>query len=351
VAVETLCLLHDIGYAAVVKLDPDQRTEKFLHAPLGARLIQHAGPKGDNLFALLAKILNATKPELLTTGMIEAIERHNYDTHATKPAVVIKTESVVAQGLAVRNIITKGESISREFTAADSRTKPMLFVVRFADNLDSRKARLIPLQQNEWFIQYLQALSWTKDTRKGNRDPLTLWNAIQGTPALTVVEKAQYESKKVTDALKLDVETLRMPEDKRDRQISHVGDVTLRFHCGDFVHFISNWIIETIKVEAVGTGLVVKVKMNDYTSFDAQYPVPRGPKEYQIIRAQEALNSLSVNGVTADQALTVQIDYPGQPGTPKQLSAFARTAYESDNLPFYECTPEGAPATPVQGKK
>lgn len=272
-------LLHDIGYPDLADYPS---LPKFLHAEIGARMIAEILEQEEikNLFNFLGE-----HKHQYINDLTASIRFHNADhpDNFDNP----RLETLPVNTFYLQN----NETIQRKYVAASAELKPILFTVRFADNLDAHYYRLTPAQREEWF-QYFHHSITTDDSFKQKAKGLS-----RGSDELRILLKEHYSFvasnyNQNNGVISSFIAALNENQVKGNNIIQEAKVALLNAKPGDFPHFFSNWIISDIDFNRQQNGDLLL----DIYFQDSVIDVKPGVAIYQFVRAADAIHSCTING-------------------------------------------------------
>jgi len=311
-------LLHDIGYP---DLADHPTLPKFLHAEIGARMVAEIleKEKSNTLFDFLGE-----HKEQYLNDLTSSIRFHNADhpNHFNHPRIEVLPINTV--------YLQKNEIIQRKYVEASVELEPILFTVRFADNLDAHYYRLTPAQREEWF-QFFHYSITTDETFKQKTEGLS-----RGSSEMQVLLKKHYTSvannyidqdeinHQNRGAAAAFIAALNEVLEEENNIIQDAKAALLNAKPGDFLHFYSNWIISEIDFNRMQNGDLL---LNIYFQ-DSVIDIKPGVAIYQLVRAADAIHSCTINGTPLTDILILHTNEPKYFQGHQQLSL---ALFASDN--------------------
>ena len=255
---------------------------KFIHAYLGENMAKL------NIHNLLRQ---DSKDNILS-----AIGTHNYDSRGTPT----KYSTDIIPGGSLFSL-DSGDEIVREYVEADLAKKPLLALLRLADNLDIVKARLSSAQQNSYLMRYMKyhkTYTWKHDKdikQKHHLDHLDqFWEDLKGDWWKQLVKN---EQKAITDI----------------KGVVFAGKNTN----GTFDYFYMCWVIEDIKLLSKGNVITIDVNISDLSKEHESLHIKNNWKAsiLNFTRMDEAIGSISYN----NQPIKININFINFPGLERDI--------------------------------
>jgi hypothetical protein len=248
-----------------------------MHSPGGVREISARSIRSD-LESIFGK--EAVDDILWTIGV------HNFDVSKCAKVPLDQSCKFEAKDTQSTNLIKPGDSFVREYVPADLADKPLLFMLRIADNGDFSVGRLTPLQRKRKIIEIQKKLNemilgpeseWKKQLQKELQE-------LTHDPDLTPDEKALSEY------------------------------MVSKLNPREFLFNYSNWIVQSTELTYNKTTNKFLLIVTFRTDVEESLLPDRNREAafFQITRLKESLESLSVNGQPALELVFVKlINYPG----------------------------------------
>ena len=271
-----LGLFHDIGYSDIEVIYNNDNNDnnnseypimipKFIHSYSSYKML-----KDENFNNLFINTITKDSFE----DVILAIKHHNYDSEKCKNqndpnCLFISKENKFT------TYIEAGVRIFREYKTASIKDDPLLFLIRFADNLDFIRDRLSDIQDDITFIKFLKEI--LKIHYKNNSSE----------------EIKNEEIKNLIDSY---IKTNNINDDDKSKMVNSVYK-----NREDFLHYYGNWIVSKLDIFILDEKFYFKIYFYDIIDenySDLLFIKNIYPGLYQLDRLFDSYKSLFMDNNT-----------------------------------------------------
>lgn len=283
-----LGLFHDIGYSdiEVVYKNDNDNTEssimipKFIHSYSSYKML-----KDENYNKLFINTI--TEPSF--EDMILAIKHHNYDSEKCNNNKNDKSCLFLSDKNKFTTYIEAGVRINREYIEASIEQDPLLFIIRFADNLDFIRHRLSNIQNDISLIKLFKDIFKVhcKEKPDSKNSITTLFNKY-------------LEEKKISFNNQV----------KHNEKYKMINSVYENENKDDFLHYYGNWIVDKIDISIHDHNFLFKIFFYDIDDNDYDellFVKNIYPALYQLNRLFDSYNSLLINNRKLLEYISVEL--------------------------------------------